>query len=350
MKYPKFLSKNDIIGICAPSAGVGGEKERYFEKSIENLKKEGYQIKETASVRNTGIASNTPQIRGEEFNQLVRDDKVAMIWSASGGDMMIEMLDFVEEDAFKKNPKWVAGYSDPTSLLFSITTNFDVATIYGNNAGSFDMDCLHPSLRNALEILKGNLVKQESFAMCEREKKKAEDLEIKESFLENEASKELEEFPGYHLDTKVEWKTPNGPVDITGRLLGGCIDCLAMLIGTRYDGTQKFIKKYAQDGVIWYFDNFALKAEELFFTLWHLKQVGWFKQAKGFVFGRTCFEGSVLDMSYEEAVLRALGTKVPIIMEADIGHVAPKFTLINGAMGHFQAKDGKGSLEMWLKE
>lgn len=56
MQYPKFLEKNDTIGITAPSAGVG-DNILAFEKSLKTLKKYGYQIKETASVRNKGIVS-----------------------------------------------------------------------------------------------------------------------------------------------------------------------------------------------------------------------------------------------------------------------------------------------------
>ena len=327
MIYPKFLKAGDTIGICAPSAGVGHKIEE-FDKSLNNLRKEGYQIIETASVRNDSMPSNIPEIRGKEFNELLNDKKIDMIWSASGGDFMIEVLDFVDEEALIKNPKWFAGYSDPTSLLFHITTNFDIATIYGNNAGSFDMTNLHPSLKNALKILKGDIVKQESFEKCERVS--------------------VDSLDGYNLDTEVHWKTPNGEVDITGRLIGGCIDCLSFIIGTKYDGTAKFVEKYKDDGIIWYFDNFALKSEDLFNSLWHMKQAGWFKYAKGFVFGRTLFEGTMLDLSYEDAIKRSLGEEIPIVMDADIGHVAPKFTVINGAFGHVLANEGKGSLKMEL--
>ena len=80
-----------------------------------------------------------------------------------------------------------------------------------------------------------------------------------------------------------------------------------------------------------------------------MKHAGWFKFAKGFVFGRTLFEGTMLDMTYVEAIQNALGKEIPIIMDADIGHVAPKFTVINGAIGHWVAKNGKGFLEMSLK-
>ena len=327
MIYPKFLKAGDTIGICAPSAGVGHKIEE-FDKSLNNLRKEGYQIIETASVRNDSMPSNIPEIRGKEFNELLNDKKIDMIWSASGGDFMIEMLDFVDEEALIKNPKWFAGYSDPTSLLFHITTNFDIATIYGNNAGSFDMTDLHLSLKNALKILKGDIVKQESFEKCERMR--------------------VDSLDGYNLDTEVYWKTPNGEVDISGRLIGGCIDCLSFIIGTKYDGVAKFVEKYKNDGIIWYFDNFALKSEDLFNSLWHMKQAGWFKYAKGFVFGRTLFEGTMLDLSYEDAIKRALGEEIPIVMDADIGHVAPKFTVINGVFGHVLANEGKGSLKMEL--
>ena len=152
----------------------------------------------------------------------------------------------------------------------------------------------------------------------------------------------------YILNTPDIWKTPNGDVDIYGRLIGGCIDCLKYLIGTKYDYTKEFIERYKDDGIVWYFDNFALKTEDLYFTLWQMKEAGWFKYAKGFVFGKTLFEGTETGLSYEDAVTRALGKEVPIIMEADIGHVKPAFSVINGAKGRFISKAGKGSLEMSL--
>ncbi|MBQ9279586.1 MAG: LD-carboxypeptidase [Clostridia bacterium] len=347
MIYPKFLKTGDTIGICAPSHGiVKDEKRIYFGKSLENIQKEGYLVKETASVRtDNGLASNTPEIRGKEFNELIADDETDFIWCAAGGDFMVQMLDFVEDDLLRQNPKWFYGYSDPTSLLFHITTNLDIATLYGNNAGSFDMQNLHPSLKNALEIVKGNMVKQESFTLCEENVKTNAGTE----WIEDGLSPEEKIERGYALKEKDFWKTPNGPVNIEGRLIGGCIDCLNFIIGTKYDGTKKFIQKYQEDGIIWYFDNYGLRAEDLYFALWHMKHSGWFENAKGFVFGRTLFEGSMLDLSYEEAVKMALGDEVPVIMEADIGHVAPKFTLINGAIGHFEAQEGRGSLEMRLE-
>ena len=49
-----------------------------------------------------------------------------------------------------------------------------------------------------------------------------------------------------------------------------------------------------------------------------------------------------------QAFRKALGDK-PVVFEADIGHVHPTFTLINGSYATLSCKDGKGWLKMELK-
>ena len=56
MIYPKFLKKDDLIGITAPSQGIK-HKEESFDKSLNNLKKE-FRIIETNNVRTNGIYKN----------------------------------------------------------------------------------------------------------------------------------------------------------------------------------------------------------------------------------------------------------------------------------------------------
>ena len=76
-----------------------------------------------------------------------------------------------------------------------------------------------------------------------------------------------------------------------------------------------------------------------------MKAAGWFEGAKGFVFGRVLFPGTDTGMTYEEAIVGALGKDIPIIMEADVGHVNPRMTFVNGCMAHIQSEDGRGSVE-----
>lgn len=327
MIYPEFLKRGDTIGICAPSAGIGESDFAEFELSLSHLKAEGWKIKETASVRSGLDESAPPEIRGAELNQILRDEEVNTILCASGGDFLISMLPYVDGNAIKKSPKWIQGYSDPTSLLYYVTTAFDVATVYGVNAGGFWMEKLHPSLTDGIKIMKGDIPVQHSFYLYESSRSGRDG--------------------GYALTERVEWLTPNGSVSASGRLLGGCLDCICDIIGTRFDKTLDFIERYKDDGIIWYFDIFAMKAESVHNTLFKMKDMGYFKNARAFVFGRVCFPSSFTGMSYIDAAKKILGD-APVIFDADVGHVAPKFTLINGAMANIDSSEGKGKLEMFL--
>ncbi len=323
MQYPKFLEKGNIIGITAPSQGVGDDIES-FEKSLHTLKKEGYQIKETKSVRNKGMASASGKIRAQEFDSLITEKNVKIIMCASGGDFLVEMLPFVNWQHIKENPKWIMGYSDPTYLLYIITTKLDIATIYGCNAGSFDQTNLHECLKNNLKILSGNIVRQDSFSYYQKD------------WLENS--------DGYHLTEKVYWETINKEVDITGRMIGGCLDCLKDLIGTSYDYTKEFIEKYKKDGIIWYFDIFEPSAEVVYRTLFQMREAGWFKYIKGIIVGRVAFPKHFNEnFTYQEA-LKRMFPELPIIFNADIGHIPPKMTIINGSIAHITCKNGKGAI------
>lgn len=328
MIYPDFLKNGDTVGICAPSAGIGQEDFNEFDISLSHLKKRGYSIYETASVRSGLIESAPPAIRGAELNELFVRDDVKAVLCASGGDFLITMLPYIDAEAIKASPKWIQGYSDPTGLLYYVTTVLDIATIYGVNAGGFWMEKLHPSLLDGLDLLGGDIRPQNSFYLYEASRSGRDG--------------------GYALSEKVEWIAPNGNVNVKGRLIGGCLDCINDIIGTRFDGTLDFIERYKDDGIIWYFDIFAMKTEAVHNLLFKMKDMGYFEHAKGFVFGRVVFPGSFTGLSYIEAAQKILGD-APMIFEADIGHVPPKMTLINGALATVECYDKKGKISMILK-
>lgn len=329
MKYPKFLSDNSTIGITALSGGVGRDLDR-FKLSIKQIESNGFKTIETDSVRVDCYVSNTGFVRAKEFGQLIENSSVDMIMCAAGGDFAVDMLPYVNASGILNNPKWIMGASDPTSILYYITTVLDIATMYGYNAGAFDCDKLHESQANCFEIIKGNLIKQESFELYESDKK----------------SRTVN---GYNLDTKVVYQNFNGDMDVTGRLIGGCIDCLKDVIGTKYDGTKQFIEKYKEDGIVWYFDIFALSSDTVYRTLLQMREAGWFKYTKGIVFGRVMYPEIKFDgFTYEKAITDVFDD-IPLVFNADIGHVVPKMTLINGAVAHIVSKNGTGSIEFELK-
>jgi muramoyltetrapeptide carboxypeptidase LdcA involved in peptidoglycan recycling len=328
MKYPKSLKPNSLIGITAPSAGIREEEYELFERSLQRLKDNDWNIVETKNVRSEGDVSSPAKQRAEEFLNLWKDDKVDAILCARGGDFLTDMLPYLEDQKLKGNCKWVMGASDPTNLLYYITTSEDIATLYGHNAGSFDSMHLNKSQEIALEYLKGNLVVQDSYDKYEKEK----------GHRENE---------DYNLTEQVEWKT-NQDFDVEGRIIGGCLDCLRYLPGTKWDKTKEFVEKYKEDGIIWYFDIFNMSAEDVYLTLFELKHAGWFEHVKGIVVGRILFPSTYTSMTYERAFYETFA-EIPVIIDADIGHVVPKMTIINGCIAHITAKNKKGRIEQFLK-
>lgn len=328
MRYPKNLQNNSKIGIVALSAGVGEFIEEY-KKSITNIEKQNFGIIETGSVRKNANPSADALTRAKELDRLINDDDVDMIMNACGGDFLLEILPYVNFENINNNPKYIMGASDATGILYVITTALDIATIYGFNAASYDQEKLHKSQINNFELLKGNIVEQESFDLYEKDKKNR-----------NES---------YNLTEKVNWEAINGQVDITGRIIGGCIDCIRNIIGTKYDKTKSFIEKYKEDGIIWYFDNFALTTEDFYLTLIQFREAGWFEYTKGIIVGRVKYPGGYTDITYQDALRKAVGENIPIIFNADIGHVAPKMTIINGCIAHITSSEGKGKIELKLE-
>lgn len=336
MIYPQFLKQNDTIGITAPSDGVTGEIDAYrLNNAIKKLQKLGYKVKETKDVRTSEKGKSAPSnAQAKELESLFEDEETKCIICAEGGDFLLEILSEVDFDVIKNNPKWLQGYSDPTGLLYTITTNLDIATIYANNVKAFGMEKWHKSLEDNIKILEGNIIKQESFEKYESSRV--------EKLIGNE---------GYNLEAEVKWENLNNEeINVTGRIIGGCLDILSEIFGTRFDKTKDFIEKYKEDGILWYLENCEMTSESVIRTLWKFKDNGWFKYTKGIIFGRSAIERSYYDISFKEAVTRVLGElNIPILFGADIGHVSPRMTIINGAICNVVSRDGKGEITFCLK-
>lgn len=58
------------------------------------------------------------------------------------------------------NPKFIQGFSDPTGILFPVTTKYDIATIYGNNFGDYGAECDDKSILDNIQIITGNIIEQ----------------------------------------------------------------------------------------------------------------------------------------------------------------------------------------------
>ena len=335
MIYPKFLKEKDTIGVTAPSCGCKDKIDRdKMMHAKENFISLGYQVRLTDNCKIANdVRSSDAITRARELENLFLDNDVKAIICLSGGEFLMEVLSVLRYDIIYNNPKWIQGYSDPTGLLFTITTNLDIATIYASNFKTFSMKEWHKSLVDNLEILNGNLINQTNFDLYEKDN-------------DNDTSYEV-----YNLNTKVKWKSLNNEnIKVKGRLIGGCLDVLVNLIGTKFDKTKHFIDKYKEDGFIWYFDIFDKTNEDIIRIMWQLKEAGWFKYTKAILFGRLIEEKSYCNISFKQALTESLNElNIPILYDLDIGHVAPRITLINGSIIEINYKDNKGLIKTFLE-
>jgi len=339
MNYPEPLKKGDTIGICAPSSGITDiHKIKRLEFAIETLKSIGYKVIETESVRKGEKGrSASAKKRAKEFMELLENDDVKLIISATGGDFLCEMIDYLDFDKIKTlKPKWFQGYSDNTGISFLFNTILEIPTMYAQTIKDYAMIPLHKSLTDALEIESGKEIVQHSFDLYEKD------------WNPNGTNPR----DAYNLTAKVEWKNVIGGERVTmrGRSIGGCLDSLLCYMGTKYDNIVNYIEKHKEEGIIWFLECFEMGTADLYRYLWKMKHLGYFKYCTGIIFGRPLFIRDDYDTTFNETVKEILeDLNIPIICDADIGHVSPQMAIVNGAILKITSENGKGTVETLLR-
>jgi len=336
MRYPEFLKPNGTIGIIAPSFGVFSEPyESKHALAYQFFESKGHKIKQAKHIYGNTVpgASCSAQDRAKEFMDMYLDEEVQVIISTGGGEIMMEILPFIDFEKLRNaKPKWFMGYSDNTQLVFTLPILIDVATIYGNNFANFGTNELHPSLEEAYEIITGKRNYQNNYDKYE---------------IETLTREEGHYLDGYNLTEEVDYQSLNGKdVKMSGRLIGGCLDCLIVLCGTPYAKIDNFLEKYKNEGFIWYLEDCELNVLSQKRALWQLKQAGLFQYCKGILYGRTIQTEEIFDISVKMVLEdNFMDMNIPVVYGCDFGHLPPRWTMLVGSIVHFELKDGKATIE-----
>ena len=113
---PPYLKAGDTVAIVAPS-GILKSREGEVQQAVALLKSWGLHADVGKHVfSKADHFAGTDDERCADLQNAMDDPKISAIWCARGGYGTVRLLDKLNYTEFKKNPKWIIGYSDITAL------------------------------------------------------------------------------------------------------------------------------------------------------------------------------------------------------------------------------------------
>ncbi len=136
IKIPPYLQKGDLIGIVCPSGYMPKEK---AATCVQVLQDWGYRVKLGTTLGNQfHYFSGTDEERLADVQTMLDDTEVKAILCGRGGYGMSRIIDGLDFTAFKKNPKWLIGFSDITVLHAHVYNKLKTASLHAPMAAAFN--------------------------------------------------------------------------------------------------------------------------------------------------------------------------------------------------------------------
>ena len=271
-----FLNKGNKIGIISCSNGLSIKNKNIIDELKLNLKSLDIDMVEgdTLYAKEYNLFSGTGEEKARALEKLFLDKDIKMIFDISGGDLANEVLDFLDFNLIKENPKPFFGYSDLTVLLNAIYSQCHIATY-------------NYQLRNLIGKFKEEQMQN-----------------FKASFIEGKEDI-------FNLD----YKWINGS-HLEGIVVGGNIRCLLKLAGTKYMPDFK-------DKIL-FLESFSGNSAKMVTYITQYKNLGVFNEVKGIILGEfTEMEREDLKPDIVEILKRVIGEiNIPILKTSDLGHGA----------------------------
>ena len=129
---PKRLRKGDTVGVISPSACIPQTLRSECDRARAALEGLGLKVKMgTHAFDRHFYNAGTREARLEDFHTFWRDPEVKMIMMSQGGDTANHLLDGIDYEMIRRNPKIFAGFSDGTTLVNAIFAKTGLVTYHG---------------------------------------------------------------------------------------------------------------------------------------------------------------------------------------------------------------------------
>lgn len=350
LKFPRPLVAGDVVGVTSPSSGVRDGLAGQLEAAVNVVESRGLNVRLGKCMSGDGVTSAPLQQRVDEFMDMLLDPDVRAIVPPWGGETAIDMVDQLDYDAISSaEPTWVVGYSDIATLITPLTLQTGIATVHGNNL----MDTPYQPADGMLSWL--DLVMQPQ----PHEVVQTSTGRYRTSGFDDFGVPASEVCTQFTLDAQQPWQVltsrdqqrlaSQGQVAYRGRLIGGCIETLVNLAGTKYLDVDAWRERFVPgEPLIVYVEAAEHDAGTICRNLHGMRLSGFFDHATCILVGRTR-AASLGDFSQKDAVVDALGMlDVPIIADVDCGHCVPYLPLVNGALAEVSFDGHVGTVTQQL--
>ena len=325
---PAKLKKGDEVRVIAPSRSMVILREDCKKIATERLEALGLKVTFGKYVMeaDSDYLCTSVEHRVEDLNEAFKDKNVKAILTVIGGFNSNQMLDYIDYEAIKENPKIFCGFSDITALSNSIYAKTGLVTYSGPHYSSFGM---LKGFEYTLEYFKKMF-----FEDKEIEIKSSKDWSDDAWFIDQE-NREFIKNDGMFVINEGEAE---------GEIVGGNLCTLNLLQGTEYmpniENKILFLEDDDMAGKI-----YLMEFDRNLQSLIHMPE---FKTVKALVLGRS---QKATDMTKEKWIKLIKNKQelanIPVIAGVDFGHSTPIITFPIGGDARLKAKDN--NIELYIK-
>jgi len=324
MIFPARVNAGDEIRVIAPARQLSIVSQSVIDIATARLEKMGFMVSFGRHVTSQGLLSAPTKQRLFDLHEAFTDPNVRIILSAIGGFNSNEILEGINFDLIRKNPKFLIGYSDVTALQNAIYARTGLVTYSGPHFSSFgESEGFEYTEDYFMKIVKGE-GPLELFASAQWSADKWYKNQNERKFIPNAGFKILQ------------------PGSTQGTIIGGNLCTLNLLQGTKYMPDLRDAILFLEDDELG-LAHIGLLARNLASLI---QQPG-FDKVKAMVFGRFHPDSDIDDERLAE-VLRSFPalSKLPIICGVDFGHTDPKITFPVGGRASIVATSNEIKLTL----